>query len=240
MLVKRRCAFVPCAPKRRRHDAASAARRIQRWLRARRVLVWDPWRAGMCACLWTPRLLHLVEPAGKSYLFSADALALLFISTADFRHPLTRRALSERELTRLERRASPRCALLLRHTRMRAAAAQRALLERDSLESFMQAQAAAHLDAALDFAEGPPSWRFYEALDAYDEAVDDLQRRFPGSCASTLQHHHELARRRRGAAAPAAWDDVDQLLQQLRARHGDVAEPRASPAYVTWLRASWD
>ena len=188
--------------------------------------------------------LLLVEPdgSGPAYLCSARALGTLFLATARFLHPITRRELHPVELARLCRTLPPPVAGLVSLTWTFREGIQRALVARASLSEYFGAMAGRRLDAALVAAEYGELDATYLEADLYSDAFGDVLRSIPRFGAELLPIHISLADRRRHLCDPDCYVYVANALVELARdadRHTSSGPPAATPpALSVWLPSS--
>lgn len=213
-----------------------AAQRIQGWLRSLRVAVWSGSTAGVTR-EWRQRdLVRLVEPCGAAYAFRAHELAALFVSSADFRHPVTRRTLLYPEFERVCRAVPPGARLCLAATWRNAAEARRALYERDSLLNFYHSEAGRHLDALLEHAEEPaPSAEYRCALDSYEDAVLEIQAWMPLSASEALAQHGRLIAKRLRLCSDEAAEEIVETHRSLVVQCSGACAPTPQAALAVWM-----
>ena len=203
------------APPRFSQEAEAAARRIQRWFRREWCMV-EVWDAATCACRLRPRRreqLVLVEPCGRSYAFDPKSLVAIFLATALFEHPITRRALLTPELKRLHNKLDSTSSFLVQCTFDYRAQARGTASAEESLATWLQGTAGEHLDQALLAAEEDAENEVIDDfLEAYEDAMAELRARVPASVPETLRQHECVLRRRRRNCDERHWLSIYRSL----------------------------
>ena len=187
----------------------------------------------------TDRFL-LVEPVGGvRYVFGASSLALLFLKSARFSHPVTRRELHEVEVRRLCRRVAAPAAGLLALTWRFQEEARRALTSATSLTAFFHAEAGDALDRALEAACFGDVHEVSYDVEAYKESFRDAAAADPGGAAELLRLHRLIAQRRQTCCDEVClWivlDGLDSL--EWRCRSAKSAPPPPSTALGAFFSA---
>ena len=216
----------------------AAACRIQRWFRNQRCVVWSGTSARVMREWRAHGHVHLVEPCGACYTFHAWTLAALFLASADFRHPVTRRALVPPEFRRISRALAPGARVCLEFTWGHAQEARQALYERDSLLEFLTSEAAKSLDAAVELAEDAEAVaQFREALEAYEDSVHDIQARLPVDAAEALAQHGRLIGRRLRRCNENAASELLDTHRMLTFMSGRARKQAPQAAVTVWMMA---
>ena len=218
----------------------TALRRLQRWYRRhlRPVLIWSATNAGMVWRRQRRFFIKLVEPCGSFFNFDARALAKLFVATASFQHPITRRELLSVEVTRIVKHVPPVSGLLLRFSWELREMAQNAGREHDSLAELLSADAGQALDVFLCEVElGLPIEDHSVLLFEYETAMLAAVSRVPHAATKLLKHHRALAERRKNLCEEEAWASLRDLFTQIKEVIVDMPRPTFDCAVARYLVA---
>ena len=180
---------------------------------------------------------ELVEPNGCVYAFSAKALARLFVCSARFAHPATRRLLHAAEVARLQRRLPAPVAALVAWTSRYAEPARQALDAMGSISEHLAAEAGRRLDGMLEAAEFGELFEVDERGEGYARAVLALARH-DGAAARRLLHlHRDLCARRRDLCTPDSYYLVEEVRADLEEQSKRWPSKRPpSTAAEAWLQ----
>ena len=206
-----------------------SARILQDWFRNKwqRIELWSAQTGGCQICAHRHEYVLIVEPCGRSFAFYPTDLAAIFLASARFEQPVTRRTMVPVEVARIRKKLGHTSSFLLQCTFDYRDVAQKALSENGSLTMYLHEVAGGHLDGALLACEPTTAddYMIEEHLEAYEASVREIRLRIPLSLESLLQQHSEIVQRRFGACEESHWNVVRssvRYLQMQQRNHQDM------------------